>query len=634
MKIARVTVSNYENLNTAAVFPCDHMTVAGRNGAGKSALGRAIMWAMTGKDMTGSAQCDHIMQDPAGATMVRVELEGGMVVERRKTMKATTLKINGVRCTAAEALQHGLPNNAEQFMASTWPGFFSAQQAITQRALFVDILPAVNRAELFNKRTGLDPEKHGITEGYHPARAHRAAAQQRLDAEYTNKATDQQVQDSVLRESEAMRELKLAREAPPATSAWDETTDGRHLQALQDEGEQLAEALKVWTEWAQLAEKYKAATEQRAEKLAAMREAGDPDAIRAELDKLETEYKALLDQDAQHTDWEAKARAYNAAKDAAASARAKWEKALQSADKCPVCERAPETGHQRSLIAAALAGTPAEAGLPADPGDGPEKPDRAHMETLRCAIRDTALLVNEAKAAKQELARQADMPQPTAPGPEPAKPNNHRLEWVRAEYKAMRDRKLEAQAHEKGAQQARVQAATAAHATAVANLQAAKELRAEAKAALDLATIVDEALHPVRGIEAEVLASQLDALPAWFSNKYAVQLMEETKTTGEQRPVFRIRLKMPHTNMAGEAITVPLEHVSEGQRIVANVYMALLVRELTGAAPGLLWVDNPDLMDWTSYEDAIMSRALAAGLQVVEARVTEHDALTVAPAEL
>jgi DNA repair exonuclease SbcCD ATPase subunit len=89
MKIVQLNAENIKKLQAVEIKPNgDLVTIAGKNGAGKSSILDSIWWALAGTE--------HIQAEPIrqGQTKARIRLDmGELVVERRFTEKGSTLSV-------------------------------------------------------------------------------------------------------------------------------------------------------------------------------------------------------------------------------------------------------------------------------------------------------------------------------------------------------------------------------------------------------------------------------------------------------------------------------------------------------------------------------------------------------------
>ncbi len=274
MKIENISISNFENLD--GLYQFGQVTeLRGRNGSGKSAVGRAIGWCFTGLDAYGDRRTDHVLRDVKQPAEVVMRLADGRTVMRRKTLHSTQLLVNG----APVELDHfGDPH---LLLSSFMPGYFLTLDEKQKRQLFMQLLPPVDMVDLFTKRTDLDlkvQEAMGIDFRQDPVKLHKRWATTRLAKQKEFQQLEGAKGELELRVQELEKRLAEAREAK----------DSQDLDALEKSGkakatdlEQARAQLKAWQEWraafderAKRAEDRKRWEDQVAEALGGMTPAG------------------------------------------------------------------------------------------------------------------------------------------------------------------------------------------------------------------------------------------------------------------------------------------------------------------------------------------------------------------------
>jgi len=604
--ISKITVSNFENLEGEyQLFP--HTVVRGRNGAGKSAIGRAIAWAVTGRDVYGDKRVDHLVRDLRVPMWVVLELEPKapgaepFILERRKTRTTTTLKINGEKRSAGDAAA-----DPDLWLSCFWPGYFFSLPEFKQRDLFTACLPdgSEHRARLFKEQTGMD-----LPADYDPAQAFKRAGEARRMAEREL----EQAKGQAEAEGTRVREIGTRmREADGHAEDDEETLRGMaaELESYRQGLAKLREIADRHAEWKARADQAERDGKRNAEIIEARENLPDLSDLEAEI---EMNHQALTEErnkGAAHEAWanrDQKRKIYEGRLNAYIQAQANTDR-----DGCPTCGQKPATSEARDrILAAEDICEPTEV-----PEPGPEPDDIDHerihaLETKLQMARD-ALSENRAERRTVEAMKLTKIEHP---GPEPEKGdqgkiNEYEIHVIEAE------RRL-------AAAKARIEARSAYSADELKRAQeahaAAQDLVAEAEKGLAQAAKFEEAVHPKRGIERDILAWQLGnayAAEALADIEGAVdfQLTETTKTTGEDRPCFKIQAKCRHPHDPGAYCLVPVQYASAGQRIYIGALIADFLERKSGNICGMRWFDDADLLS--------TDPPASAGIQVLEARVS------------
>lgn len=179
MRIQAIEIENFVGIADGR-YPIGTLTrVAGRNGAGKTSLGRALAYALTGLRPDGSAAGDDYRADPAKPMLVTVEADG-TVLRRKRTKSAGTITVDGLPQTNEQlASAWHMPMLA--MLLQTWPGAWFALSEAKQREAILSVLPAPNMAQLWESKTGLASD--GIDWQQSAAGLHAAWTQKRLALE-------------------------------------------------------------------------------------------------------------------------------------------------------------------------------------------------------------------------------------------------------------------------------------------------------------------------------------------------------------------------------------------------------------------------------------------------------------------
>lgn len=133
--IKDVVIVNFENLDGQFLFNRANV-IAGRNGSGKTAIGRAILFAYTGRDRSGSQSTAHLIKQGADAMEVTVTLKSGVTISRKQTKTTKTVRVNGKAITNEE-FEKLMPVSWDVFGSVFLPGFFDVLSEAEKRQLFM-----------------------------------------------------------------------------------------------------------------------------------------------------------------------------------------------------------------------------------------------------------------------------------------------------------------------------------------------------------------------------------------------------------------------------------------------------------------------------------------------------------------
>lgn len=614
MHIKTVTVSNFENLEGEyQLHP--HTVIRGRNGAGKSAIGRAIAWAITGRDITGDKRTDHMVRDLRIPMWVQIETSDGRTYLRKKTRTTTSLKIDGNAAPAA-----GDCGDTDTWLASFWPGYFQTLDDADKRRLFMAALPNADaeRQRLYRDRTGTD-----LPQDYDPIRTHKAASARRLQAERQHSMAQGAAEAEHNRVNEIGTRLRNAKEQGPDRSRDLEImrADAARLREEAYNEQKVVDRHQAWE-----AEKAKI-EEDRAhnQRVEEERKAAMPDLpkLDAELEKIRDLLNAEYAKNDSYCAWAKAAEEYRNVVEHNKRVEAMQAKARKDLLACPLCESEIPDDHSgdamRSRIIEADDSLPGTVSVPKAPGPEPERPDDGLIVELQSRLRTVQEYRADAgrRAAQLKALALREIPD-MAQEPTPGDPNKIKRLQLMAEKTETEIRDIEAQARAQDSVSAdELKRAQEAHAAAI-------ELVAEAAKETELAAAAEEAVHPTRGIEQDALAWQIKQAfhgrdgEHVLGNLVEFVLTETTKTTGEERPCFRIDVKIANPQDRGAFYPVPLAYTSAGQQLWIQCQIAEFLDQAQGRTCGMRWLDNADLLS--------TDIPAGPGVQLIEARVSRDTA--------
>ena len=129
--------------------------ISGRNGAGKSSISEAIIFALYGRTRTGNASTDDLIHESAESTMVAIEFDTGTTILREQSrFYGSGLKLNGEK-TDQNTLQASLPEHTT-FLNIFLPGYFMNQSESDQRSQLLSYSTDVDLGSLFADYTKRD----------------------------------------------------------------------------------------------------------------------------------------------------------------------------------------------------------------------------------------------------------------------------------------------------------------------------------------------------------------------------------------------------------------------------------------------------------------------------------------------
>lgn len=154
--ISKITTMNMVGIADGDITLGILNKVSGRNGAGKTSVARAVLWAITGRDLNGSVVTDKYQKDVEQPLEVSVRFGNGFLggeVRRRRTKSRTVVAMGG-NPTTDEEVQKALGMPVDAFATMFFPGYFFMMNDADRRALFLAITPKADEAKIFAEMTG------------------------------------------------------------------------------------------------------------------------------------------------------------------------------------------------------------------------------------------------------------------------------------------------------------------------------------------------------------------------------------------------------------------------------------------------------------------------------------------------
>jgi len=151
MRVHTITTENFQGIPDGTYRLGLVTRVTGKNGAGKSSLGRALVYALTGLRTDCSAAADHYRADKNLPMSVTVDIEGSIVCRKRSKTGSGALTVDSMPQTDAH-LEEQWGCSMEAFACLLWPGAFFHLTPAKRRELFLSITPKADLGALLERR--------------------------------------------------------------------------------------------------------------------------------------------------------------------------------------------------------------------------------------------------------------------------------------------------------------------------------------------------------------------------------------------------------------------------------------------------------------------------------------------------
>lgn len=161
MFIKNLQLKNFKGFDDAIIKLTQKNILSGKNGAGKSAIKDAIIFALYNRTPDGSAQkTDTFIKRGTPVAEVSLELESGHKISRKRSEKASTVNFIDFSQSEEDArvAQRDLEGTAiplfEHFVNVFLPGYFMQTDEKEQRSFIMSLTPPTDRKALFLKAGG------------------------------------------------------------------------------------------------------------------------------------------------------------------------------------------------------------------------------------------------------------------------------------------------------------------------------------------------------------------------------------------------------------------------------------------------------------------------------------------------
>lgn len=280
MKIVKLQAEHFKRLKVVEITPAgDIVTLAGKNGAGKSSVIDAIFAALAGKEATPAKPIQR------GQTKARITLDlGDLVVTRRFTEKDSTVTVeaaNGARFPSPQRMLDELIGHIAfdplQFVRMEPRRQFDMLRKLVKLEVDIDALNGQNQRD-YEKRTEINRQGKALraqAEGI--VLPPECPTEHRDTAEILGRLTKVSEHNAAI-EREKHRRTDLARDiAADRDRAEDNRGEAARLRALADEHDAAAASADIQA----------AAAQERLDGLQALVDPMDAQAIRSELESAE-----------------------------------------------------------------------------------------------------------------------------------------------------------------------------------------------------------------------------------------------------------------------------------------------------------------------------------------------------------
>ncbi len=152
MQIVTLQAKDFKGLPNDVLDFTDNNRISGRNGAGKSSIAEAIVFALYGRTRSGNSSTSSLIHEAAESTKVAVQFDTGTTIVREESrFYGSRLELNG-KVTDQKTLDANLPEY-KTFLSIFLTGFFGQLDEADQRSLLLSFSPAEDLSKLFTEYT-------------------------------------------------------------------------------------------------------------------------------------------------------------------------------------------------------------------------------------------------------------------------------------------------------------------------------------------------------------------------------------------------------------------------------------------------------------------------------------------------
>ena len=551
--IKHLEIENFEVLN--GTYDFGKVTkLSGHNGAGKTGIGRAILWLYTGRDVTGSQATDYYVADKDAPMAVRARMHNGTEIERRQLKSGTkTIKVNG-KTMSQKDFETALPVSWQLYSSIFMVGFFANLGPAEQREIFMSITPDIDKAEIFGELVGMHPSKVGIDFKTPTVKLWNEAKQQKkgmeeMVARYTGQLenTDVMVNRVSLNTAEPIRETsplkaQINQLKKDLDKAYEDDRNRAHWEAA-------STAAKKFDEHYSTIVQSNEELELKKERLVCRK-----DELGEQIVPLQDEWTRLEN------------RIRNASKQTVDSSKG----FLLEQGPCKVCEKPLSKKYVDEINA--------KRGMKTPPKTDVKKLEK-ELEALKKKVQPIRDELNEVTHELHYLPKPQEVPEKVEVGEEPPLVAKETILALKDSIQANEDelRTIETANHEIQSSREQLKKLEADKVDLISKI-------ASKKKNVELAEKIVEALHPVKGIDAKVLEKKMESVkdlahPIEF-------VLRDFRKNGDPVDCFKIRVN-----------GIPYEALSDGQKIKVNLRISWILDELVGRKVNVHFIDNVELVD-------------------------------------
>lgn len=164
MALKQIILENFRGKeNVTYTFNPNLNTIRGVNGAGKSGIKEAIVYAYCGTDSVGTKNPQHLISKDKENLKVTVITDKSEVSRSLTRKGSTTIKVtkNGASATYTQNQLEQLLGSTDLFLSTFLPGHFMGMDPERQHKVLMEVQPKVDRNALFAELAGfeLTPEE-------------------------------------------------------------------------------------------------------------------------------------------------------------------------------------------------------------------------------------------------------------------------------------------------------------------------------------------------------------------------------------------------------------------------------------------------------------------------------------------